>query len=420
MAGSDAPGLPLVRTGIATLVVWGVGNAIRSQGARYDQMYAPVWHGLIEAQAPLLVTRTAVLAAVALAVAFIYCGDRRVLGRQSAGQLPALAPYLLCGMVAYGAIYLLAAGYVLTGYLVRYQPPVVFVLDPLMALTLLGVWSVGAGPLARLREAWRGCQAWLESASVRQPRWRDAPEQTAFFRSAGEGLAGLTVSAVLVLTLAGYWLHVQSVYLRELPPTHFAFLQQLREPPYRGATFVVNSYSAPIAWQVQQWAYFDPLFGTDEVVIDPERREIRVLRDMATYLWLADKATNPAYVTPEYFVCMTPQSMRGVLEQITRPPTEVGRCTDVPLVRNALNGEGRPYLRHEIVAQDQGRRDSWAIVRLDWEIPEGWQLVNDTVTSRAQYLQSRPQPGETPVLDPTNSDAVPGSPASPADGQAGP
>lgn len=346
--------LPLLRCWLASALLVGIATAIRRHGAFYDQEYAPIWHGQIEATAPLLLSRLAVLAAVGLAVALVFRGDRQLLGVREANQLRQVVPVVIIGSIAYGAVYSLAAGYVLTGYLVRYGPLLVFVTDLLIAMALMIVIRAAVSPLARLR---------------------DQPGQAAFLKVRAAPLAGALVVGALGLFLTGYWLHAQTYYARQFPPTHYSFLKQLREAPYAGETFVVSTYAAPVAWQTQQWAYFDPVFGQDAVTL--ENGNVKLQRDLKTYVWLADRATNAAYQRPTYFICLTPNHMRGVLQRITNAPEQVGRCSDMPIVRNALAGR-RSYLAHQVVARDLSALDSWAILRLDWTLPPGARLVSDS------------------------------------------
>jgi hypothetical protein len=397
-----AGSLPLVPSWLAALLLWGIATAIRRQAAFYDQAYAPIWLGQIEATIPSLFTRGAVLAAIGLALGLIFVGDRRVTGSDSAARLRRVIPYLVCGALAYSLVYYLAAGYVLTGYLVRYGPLLVFLTDVMLALAIMLAVLAALRLLGRVAEAWRESRAWLDRASVREPRWSDHPGQTAFIGRGATALTGMLVSGALFIFLAGYWLHVQTYYVRELPPTHFAFLKLLREPPFAGATFVVSTYSAPVAWQVQEWAYFDPQFGQDEVTVVND--EVRIKRDLKTYVWLADRATNPAYQHPAYFVCSTPNHLRGVLERLTHPGNPGGRCSDLPIVRRALAG-GRPYLNHQVVARDLSELDSWAILKLDWSVPPGSRLAADASGGRAdlppdeQVASRRPGGGPVPATD---------------------
>ena len=155
-----------------------------------------------------------------------------------------------------------------------------------------------------------------------------------------------------------YWAILQTTYLDRLPPDHYAFLEKLKQPPYRGASFAVNAYAAPVAAATGGWAYLDPDLGTGEVRLTDSG--FRVRRDFR-YLWFADK-TNPTYRRPDYFLCVSYQTIRSVV----RPNDNT--CSLVPLVALSRGG-GNRYLSHRLVAVDESGRDRWAIVKLDWDHP---------------------------------------------------
>ncbi|MGE3910173.1 MAG: hypothetical protein AB7K36_12515 [Chloroflexota bacterium] len=397
--------LPLVRSWVASVMLWGIAAAIRRHGSYYDQEYAPIWFGQIEGQVPAFLARLAVLLAAGLVVALVYAGDRRLLGERGAASLRRIVPYLVAGFLAYGAIYYLAAGYVLTGYLVRYGPVLVFVTDALIAMVLMIAILAAARPLGSLRQAGRECAAWLDSASVRRPRWQDADGQTAFLGRAAAAMTGTLGAGALLLFMVGYWANVQGYYANQFSPTHFRVLKMLREPPYAGATFVVSTYAAPVAWQAQTWAYFDPVLAQDQVTV--KDGEVKVNRELNKYVWLADKDTNPAYLRPDYFVCMTPQHLRGILERITRQKDRVGLCSDMPIVKRALEGP-RPYLNHQLVDRDLSEGDSWAIVKLDWSVPPGLRLVSDDASAEQNQHAAKiaATDGESLVVDSATAGAA--------------
>ena len=74
-------------------------------------------------------------------------------------------------------------------------------------------------------------------------------------------ISGVFVAAGLTLFALAYWINLQSRYVKWLPPDHYAFLKTLAEPPYRGASFVVDNYAAPVAAYTGEWAYFDPMIA---------------------------------------------------------------------------------------------------------------------------------------------------------------
>src|SRR5205823_14551357 len=94
---------------------------------------------------------------------------------------------------------------------------------------------------------------------VRQGDWCSLSRPTAA-RWAVSGLA-----LTLTLFSMAYWIPVQSSYARLLPATHFSFLHILRDLPYRGASFVVSTYAAPVSSFTGQWAYYDPKMSSGNV-----------------------------------------------------------------------------------------------------------------------------------------------------------
>ncbi|MGE3271489.1 MAG: hypothetical protein AB7P40_22255 [Chloroflexota bacterium] len=240
---------------LAAALLFGLALFIRTQPGLYDQEYAPVWDGLISAPVPEWLGRAAVLVAAALAAGLALCGRRALLGVEQARMVERVTPYLLSGGLAYGVVYYLAAGYVLTGYLVRFGPLVVFVIDVVIAVAV----SIVAAMLLR--------GLGLLAGMVRPQPGRAANGPGEPGRMVRGGLVAGGCAAGLLVFIAGYWVHTQQAYVSAFPPDQFTFLRKFAQPPYRGATFVVSTYAAPLAHFTQQWAYFDPLFSYGLVLL---------------------------------------------------------------------------------------------------------------------------------------------------------
>jgi hypothetical protein len=165
-------------------------------------------------------------------------------------------------------------------------------------------------------------------------------------------------SAAAVMMISAFWATTQATYIKWIPADEYDFLTLLDKPPFKGASFVVNNYAAPVAVTTGQWAYYDPIFGYLRLEkIDGESRLVRDFR----YLWLADRS-NPAYLEPAFFLCVIPQDMGTALRPGMR---DLNGCTNLPLVRDA--GKAIPgLLSTTLVAHDKSGRDRWAIIRLDW------------------------------------------------------
>ena len=363
----------LGRVLVATLFLWVVGELVPLHPARYDiNNMQPIWWQQVEARVPMLFNRGAFFAAVAVGAALALCGSRRLLGGCGA-DLSAVARVLACGFAAAVVVYIIATGYVISGYVWRWAPLYVFVVDiavgaagtivltlAIRSVSVLGLagWRQRISPhrirgLAQLSalELWRLPIGWLRSYGV------------VHLMMAAVSL----VTVFLLLFLGAYWIQVQRTYVAFLPPTHFRLLKELAKPPYLGATMVVNTYAAPVAYQTQQWAYFDPAISSGGFQETPTGYVIE--RDLDSYLWLADRAVNPEYQRPEYYVCMIPQDLQTVLARLIRAEAVYNtRCSDRGIIRQIEQGESGVAvpLRHQVVARDTVG-DSWAIVKLDWD-----------------------------------------------------
>jgi hypothetical protein len=330
MPGALSP----ARIWLAAALLGLVSVVVRGQSALYDQAYAPIWLDQIELALPPPLSRLALLAAAWLATVLIVVGPPDILGA-AAPVLARAVALLVCGALAYLIVDMLAAGYVLSGYLVRFSPMPVFVVDLAIAL---GAWIVLGAAVEGLR-ALRG---------------------TCRLAGAASAVAAILMGAML----AGYWIQAQRTYMAIFPPDQFTpVLDLLAQPPYRGSTAVVSMYSAPVAWQTQQWAYFDPVIGQAEPAVVDGRPTLK--RDLDTYVWLADKRSNPDYLSPRYYVCMIPRSFRAALGRASDRPEYVPTCGRVPIVAHAEAGDLTGPRAH-VVARDASGSDAWAILELDW------------------------------------------------------
>ena len=308
------------------LLLCGTAVLVRFQYRLYDENAQGLWFQALGPGAVWL-GRLGVVAATALASFFTLRGTWPSIET----SLKGVCAYVVCGFIAYAAVYGLAAGYVMTGYVTRYAPLLVFVVDAVVALAVyLAVRSM--------------CD-WWRVFRARAVNTRAGP------------LVGLALASALSVFLVGYWGRVQLTYASQLPASLFGFLPTLAQPPYAGASFVVNNYAAPASIFTGQWAYHDPLFGSGASAAG-----YIVSRDASSYLWEADRETNPAYLKPDYFLCEMPDTPVGVARALERPDLPAQRCSALPLVEGALRGGGYP---HTLVARDQSGHDAWAIVRLN-------------------------------------------------------
>lgn len=361
----------------------GLALYVRMQPGLYDQEYAPIWHGLITGQTPAWSGRAAVLLAALLAAAMVACGRRALVGAEQAAALERVAPYLWCGAAAYALVYWLATGYVLTGYLTRFAPLTVFLTDVLIALAIsiaLAVALRGVAPLVARGAAGSGAA----TDAPRPGMLRPDVQRLRLLAAAG--------ASALLLIVAGYWAHTQVAYIAAFPPERFTFLRIFAEPPYRGASFAVSTYAAPLAYFTQQWAYFDPVISNGQVQV--KDGQVQLDRDARTYLWLADRHSNPAYQYPDYYACITTSSFRGLLQREIGEEPRTGRCSIIAMVQRAqsLNQE---LMRFELVAQDESPSDAWAIVRLNWQPLPYLEPLSERRSDTVQLTLERDGPDRT-------------------------
>ena len=368
----DLGGLSLGRSVLAAAFLVGLAQAIRSQPVHYDQAYSPIWRDPFAAVAPAWGERAWLILSALLAVAMVTLGTRVVLGR-AAGQLLGLVPYLACGLAAYVIVYVLAPGYIFSGYLIRFAPLAVFAFGLIYALAV----AVIVAALVRAAALVRGlaqARTTSQSSSVnghapaaRLGRARSSVDRPApaWARPAAAG-ATLAMAGLLAATLA-YWAHVNLAYIGFMPPTYLSFIRILSEPPYRGASFISNNYPAHVAYFTGEWAYTDLGIGRGQVRLT-ERDGFTARQDLNTYLWMADKRENPAYRWPRYYLCLRNPGLDVALARVTGHRLEEQTCDAIPLVKQAAEGTS-PILNHRLVAADQGPLKYWAILELDWDYP---------------------------------------------------
>ena len=333
----------------------------------YDQSYQPIWHEVLKNWTPRYLNYTAVIGAVVIAVYLASAGASRIFGPRHDQSLAALIPYFISGFAAYAIIYFLSPGYIYSGYLVRHAPFTVFLNDVLIAVAFYAMISVTWRLCQSLRSEFRapdqtGRAVWPAFLS----QFLTQSEVAVIFR-----ISGVFVAAGLTLFALAYWINLQSRYVKWLPPDHYAFLKTLAEPPYRGASFVVDNYAAPVAAYTGEWAYFDPMIANG---ITAQSKDGLQLMGDAKYLWLADKNVNPDYRKPEYYLCMIPQSLSTTLARLQsgkRLGSGYPGCSRRRLVQLAQERlpKSSPF---RLVAIDKAGPerigfDSWAIVKFEMD-----------------------------------------------------
>jgi hypothetical protein len=201
------------------------------------------------------------------------------------------------------------------------------------------------------------------------------------------------VSTLLVTFLAGYWFLLQVSYVKWMPPNHYAFLKMLSKEPYRGASFILNNYAAPVAAYTGQWAYLDTVISHGYVERSGDAFHIAANR---SYLWFADRDRNADYLRPEYYLCMLPQLPHTVVSRLSEERGKlVGGlgCSQLGILRLARSNSGREFGLELVDYDRKGLEtigfDSWAIIKLSSGNPErrlvlDWELE---VPSRAELVR---------------------------------
>lgn len=242
------------------------------------------------------------------------------------------------GTISYAIVFYLSPGYLFSGYTVRFAPFYVFVLDIALGtllymciLLVLVSFTRRSNVLAR----------WI-----------------------------LALFNILIIVL---WFNQQYANIMLFQPGYYDVLSKLNQYPYKNASFIVNTYAAPVAVQTGKWAYIDPVLSRAQIVTVASGK--RLLGDKR-YLWLADKESNPNYRRPDYYICMIPQDLANRLA-IIKDGYAMG-CLDFPLVKFASNSHG-PESGISLVDYDKRGQKfglvSWAIVKFNWGSDLGDGLV---------------------------------------------
>jgi hypothetical protein len=262
--------------------------------------------------------------------------------------------FMFFGLLTYSIVYLVSPGYIYSGYISRYAPFLVFVFNIFIAISFYQLIYFVYTNL------------FVNSSSLSQPL--------------------KLISSYFVLTLlylmVSLWLGLQYSLVNKIPPTNFSILERLSAAPFKNASFIVNTYAAPVAIQTGSWAYMDNEIG--KAITIKVKGEDRLLGDKR-YLWLADKNSNDDYRRPEYFICLLGRNISTTLSQIIHNEKYKG-CLDFPLVKLAINSQySNQELRivdYDKLGEQQTGVVSWAIVKFDWggRLGNGLEWVNPSST----------------------------------------
>lgn len=340
----DPKPIPLNRIGLVAFLLCVAAVYELNHLRLYGADFASLWHGAIEGyfQRGLLVA--VFIAALSLGVMLVQAVGPQFFPPDDARRIGEVLRYLVAAIAGYTFLYVVSPGYLWAGYLVRYVPLVVFIVDVWIALffylLILIVKASHFHLVSRVQgSASRG--RFFEAAIIPQL------------------MGGLAL--FLLMFAVAYWARIQTVYAEAVPLSDYGFMRQLAQEPYRGATFISDTYAAPIAYFTGTWAYADDLVSENLYVEDSGKVSQVISGDK---LWEADRDTNTRYLHPQYYICIrTPTLYTGASFVLLRPGERLSQCSGEPLVRTARENVG-PF-HNVLVAADTGPWDMWAIVKLD-------------------------------------------------------
>jgi hypothetical protein len=353
--------LPLARFAAAGIMLFACTWLLRHQHEWYDHRYEPFWDVVRRTWYISVSARLSVVVAGGVACVLVLRG-RRLLGRETCRRLQRVSRYLVCGLIAYGVVYLLFPGYLHTGYLTRYVSFAVFFTNVLLAIACYGLGQLFCGRLIRGLRLAR-----LANRLSRLPRrvaWPGGWAGSLRLLARAVSLAPVVAPGVLLAFMALYWVRLQVLYVRAAPPDYYSFLRTLQSPPYRGASFLTNAYALPVAAATGQWAYKDELLAMGRGQLGSTGYLVE--RDLRGYLWLADKGTNAAYAKPDYLLIVRQPQLTQLVGQLAPDVLPADRPT---LAEPFVSAKAPHYLHPQVVAQDPSGRDRWLILKADWDYP---------------------------------------------------
>jgi hypothetical protein len=332
--------------------VWLTAFFIAGSWLLYNPRYAPLWQDMAGQYLPGPLPALVAVLVIMLSSAALLAREKVLTELGLTSVMKGCAVFLISGMCAYTVVYILSPGYVFTGYRFRLVPFTAFH----TVIVLGGAFYVLLA-------------AAMKYLPGRGSGWAAALSGPLLPRTV-VGVASISTLGLLAV----YWVGVQLTYVKLMPPDHYAFLNRLSEPPYVGKSFLVNTYAAPVAAKTGTWAYLNAKLTATDPVGDVADFKFPV---DTTYLWLADKRTNPDYDRPEFFLCVSVQATSTMIEEVRRRKGLLGDgnvgCEMNQLVQIARRGDGSAvHPRLEFMESDKAGPEvvgyeRWAIVRLHWD-----------------------------------------------------
>jgi hypothetical protein len=333
--------------GFICAAAWLASSTSPLFNAAYDEVWRDsIWHARL--LLPLVET-VGIIGALAL----IVVGTRQALGRSDHQNLGRLRILFTAIALAYVPTYLVFTGYVMSGYLNRQAPLLVFATDLMLALGLYVLAAI----------SWRAVRPIILRPFAARRRF--SPLNGIVFGAAG-------IAAILVVGLvAGGWCTLQSTYRQIIPPDNFSFIKKLAKAPYRGHSFAVSTYAAPEAVMTHKWAYLEPVLFTGHLGLTP--RGFNISREN-TYKWLGDSRTLKDYERPDYALVIRSTNWKEAYDRYLLRKND-GKETPpaYPLLDQGLMHRATQpfsaFLHDRVVDSDPTVRDLYAIAALDWDYP---------------------------------------------------
>jgi hypothetical protein len=325
-------------------------SIIRYLRPLFDDSSATLWTAALGLDPPASLGYLSFVIASAIAVTLAVAGTARMVGSEN--RLAGLFILSVCVVAAYAVVYRIFTGYIYSGYLNRQAPFLVFWTDIVLGGAVYVV-------IETTRRAF--ADSWAN----------DAP-----------GLLPISGSTLLLFFFAA-WFTLQLSYLVVVPPDSAAFLKLLSARPFRGSSFVVNSYAAPEAEKTHAWAYAETSLFSGRARLQQDGFQVEHDRQ---YLWFADAETNKAYLKPDYGLMVDlPASISEALKELTdrrsRAETPIAFPTS-GLVRRTQEPL-EPFLQHKLAATDGSR---YSIIKFDWDFPPFLKPVDAALLSAAQLM----------------------------------
>jgi hypothetical protein len=308
----------------------------------YDQALTPLWERSLPGPwMPASLQSAGMSLATACAAAIAAIGpslprDVSAPLRDTARRVALLIASFLIGLLA---VIVLFPGYVYSGYMARYLNVLVLPFALAIGFALYAVIVVGKHVVANADRA-AGFPSW--PAAIR------------------------TLCLATPIVLVGWWIAIQTANARLFPANGLAVLNALDALAPDRPTIVANSYPAPFAVTTGQWSYLDETFASGRIAFSPSTGYAHSFD--RKYLWFADRERNSDYAKPDAFVCLLTPTYRSVSLELA-DPQKASRCVDNGMVQWTRRHEAKTWPQHIIAARDPSGRDSWAIVKLDWDVP---------------------------------------------------